>query len=550
MDHIDELLSTARAARARGDWLAVYGALTQVRSLRPLDTDDLHALADAAWWLGRTKEMLSLTELVHRQRLERGQTELAAMDALELGMLWMIRGDVVIGSGWVNRSRRILGELPAGPGHGYLLFMDAMGALEHDTEAALSAAREMQSMAGAFGDPNLSALGILLEGLANIRQGRTASGFALIDEAMLPVVADQIDPGWAGNLYCTVIGICHELGDLGRMRAWTEATERWCERFSSAVMFVGICRVHRLQLRTADGLWDEVETETAQVCAELEDLNVAAAAEGYYQLGEVRRRRGNWGGAEVAYARARELGMDPQPGEALLQLAVGRSDAAWNGLSGSLEGRDRLSRARLLQGLVDVALARGLVEEADRSCAELEATARDFASPGFTAWGHHARGAVLLGQDRPAEALLTLRKALREYGNLRCRYETAEVHLLMAQAHRQLGEPDPAATNAEAAREVLEQLDASAPAERGPLAGGLTRREAEVLHRIATGETNREAAAALHISEKTVGRHLANIFVKLDVSSRTAAAAWAHEQGLAVRPDSASNAPSPVRKDS
>ena len=65
------------------------------------------------------------------------------------------------------------------------------------------------------------------------------------------------------------------------------------------------------------------------------------------------------------------------------------------------------------------------------------------------------------------------------------------------------------------------------PADAAP--GGLTKRELEVLAGVAAGASNRDVAKKLFISEKTVGRHLANIYVKLGVSSRTAAAAWAHE---------------------
>jgi DNA-binding NarL/FixJ family response regulator len=66
-----------------------------------------------------------------------------------------------------------------------------------------------------------------------------------------------------------------------------------------------------------------------------------------------------------------------------------------------------------------------------------------------------------------------------------------------------------------------------------PQPGGLSDREAEVLRLVAAGETNREIASDLFLSEKTVERHLSNIFGKLGVSSRSAATAWAFRQGVA-----------------
>ena len=69
---------------------------------------------------------------------------------------------------------------------------------------------------------------------------------------------------------------------------------------------------------------------------------------------------------------------------------------------------------------------------------------------------------------------------------------------------------------------------------RPSLPGGLTGREAEVLALVAAGRTNREIAELLVLSPKTVARHLSNIFVKLAVTSRTQAAAYAFEHGLAT----------------
>ncbi len=60
----------------------------------------------------------------------------------------------------------------------------------------------------------------------------------------------------------------------------------------------------------------------------------------------------------------------------------------------------------------------------------------------------------------------------------------------------------------------------------------MTARELEVLKLVASGMTNRKIASRLSISEKTVARHISNIFVKLDLSSRAAATAYAYEHEL------------------
>jgi len=93
-------------------------------------------------------------------------------------------------------------------------------------------------------------------------------------------------------------------------------------------------------------------------------------------------------------------------------------------------------------------------------------------------------------------------------------------------------------TELTAARRTLAELGAR-PAEheaatliRPTLPRGLTEREVEVLRLVASGKTNPEIAALLVLSEKTVGRHLSNIFSKIDVTTRTAAAAFAYEHQL------------------
>jgi DNA-binding NarL/FixJ family response regulator len=106
---------------------------------------------------------------------------------------------------------------------------------------------------------------------------------------------------------------------------------------------------------------------------------------------------------------------------------------------------------------------------------------------------------------------------------------------------RAAGDEDDALLELRAASLAFERLGATPDLEvvagliRGAraLPRGLTPREAEVLRLVAAGKTNRDIAADLVISEHTVARHLQNMFTKLDVSSRSAATAFAFEHHLA-----------------
>jgi DNA-binding NarL/FixJ family response regulator len=291
--------------------------------------------------------------------------------------------------------------------------------------------------------------------------------------------------------------------------------------------------VHRLQVLSATDDYGMLEDRLVTACRTLEDVNSWAAGEGYYQLGEVRRLRGDTDGAFAAFGKARALGIDPQPGEALLRCRQGDSQGAWTELRVALAGEGRLGRMRLLRGAVEIALARDRLEEAEQHCCELEAGAAAFGTPGFRAWAAHARGAVLVERGRHAKGLEALQSALREYRTQKSRYETAEVYEWMAIAHRGLGDGDVAAADSATAESIYVQLGVESGAVCGHTSpGGLTKREIDILTRIGGGATKRQVAQQIFISEKTVGRHLANIYAKLGVSSRTAAVAWAHQNNL------------------
>jgi ATP/maltotriose-dependent transcriptional regulator MalT len=265
------------------------------------------------------------------------------------------------------------------------------------------------------------------------------------------------------------------------------------------------------------------------------------AGKGYYELGEIRRRRGDVDGAREAFAKAREHNKDPQPGEALLRCQLGEDATAATDLRVRIDAEhDEINRVRLLPAAVEIALVRDRVDEADQYCTELETGAEKFDSPGFRAWARHARGAVLVKQGRATEALPVLQDALRRYRSTQCRYEMAQVYEWMSLARRHIGNTDGAATDTANAEAIYQQLGAvPSHASHDEAPGGLTKRELEVLAGVAAGASNREVGKQLFISEKTVGRHLANIYVKLGVSSRTAAAAWAHENK--VRPNASTS---------
>ncbi|HEX9710924.1 MAG TPA: LuxR C-terminal-related transcriptional regulator [Actinomycetota bacterium] len=541
MGDVTPILDAAREAYARRDWQGARDGFRASRDAGELSADDLHIWADAAWWLGLVDESLAAAEEAYRMFLQGTRPQQAASSAMTIAVSLFLRGDNVEGSGWMSRAQRILSDQPECPEHGYVRYLLEVeaGLGGGDLDAVVSSAREVQQIGRRQVDPNLVALGILGEGRALIRQGRVVDGNELLDEAMVAVLGDELSPTWAGNIYCHLMSACHELADFRRAAEWTRGTTQWLETLPAAVLFTGICRVHRSQVFQTTGAWEQAESEARRVCDDLANIHVASVAEGHYQLAELRRLRGDWAGAEHAYSDAHERGRDPQPGLALLRLAQGRIDAAVASIRTGLAGTsDRLARARLCAAQVEIACAAGDLETARRSSGELDETASDFGSSGLDAMARHARGAVLLTGGQAVEALEILRGACECWQELHAPYEGARVRLLLARTYDVLGDSDAAARELDAAEAVFTHLGLDSntlAALRGdsPLPDGLTAREAEVLALVASGKTNKEVATALSISRKTVARHLSNIFTKIDVSSRTGAAAYAFAHHLA-----------------
>jgi ATP/maltotriose-dependent transcriptional regulator MalT len=542
-----EELERARSAVDALRWDEAYAAFHAAAEVAPLSPEDLESLADAAWWIGRTDESLARSEDAYHQHLAAGRAAHAARLAIEVGFLWLLRGEETVGSGWVRRAARQLADLPEGPEHGYLHYLDAQAALDDgDLERAVEVSRSIQRIAARHDDVTLGAIGLVLEGSAQVKAGHVDEGLALLDEAMLPVRAGRVAPSWAGNLYCHLMSLFFELADLRRARDWTDATERWCDQHSNAAMFAGICRVHRAQLLHLQGAWDDAERQATQVCRDLADMNLAVVAEGRYQIAELRRLRGDLDGAEQAYQQAHDLGREPQPGLALLRLAQGRTAAASTAIRAALATVDAsLQRVPLLSAQVEISAATGTPEAASiasQAAAELARVADTYGTAGLIAAARHAAGVAHLVADEADRAIPLLRDARGRWLDLGAPREAAHARARLGEAYAAVGDAEAAERESSAGRQVLEELGAigdlqamagSRAGAAGGLPGGLTRREAEVLACMAAGRSNRQIAATLSISERTVERHLSNIFVKLGVASRTEAAAFAFAQGVA-----------------
>jgi ATP/maltotriose-dependent transcriptional regulator MalT len=538
-------LERGRAAYAGRAWSDAHTSLTQVDQLLGLNAPDLELLAIAAFMLGRDDEFVTLLERAHHAHLRDDERLRAVRCAFWLAAHLSALGDLSVAGGWLGRAERLLEDQEDDcVERGYLLIpvmfrREASG----DFAAAAATAGDAAEFGRRFGDPDLCSLAIHAQGQMLIRDGQTREGLALLDEAMVSLTGGDVSPMVSGLVYCGVILACQQAYELRRAREWTAALSRWCEQQQDLIAFTGRCLTHRAEIMQVGGAWQEALEEAHRAADRLVEAgNRRAAGVAYYRQGELYRLQGDIRAAENAYRDASRCGCEPQPGLALLRLAQGRQEAAASAIRRALgETTEQVKRAALLPGYVEIMIAAGEYGDARTACDELGALAASFQSTMLEATAARARGAVDLVEGESVTALVSLRRAWQLWRELDAPYEEARARALVAEACRALGDEEAATLELDAARELFRELGAVPDLARVESlakpagdrdAHGLTGRELEVLRLVAAGMSNREIASELVVSEHTVARHLQNIFTKLRISSRTAAAAFAYEHDL------------------
>jgi DNA-binding NarL/FixJ family response regulator len=539
-------LVTGREHYSRLQWADAYEALGRADRAAPLGLPDLQLFAQSAGLSGHDEELLKLSERVCGAHSEAGDSTAAGFWAFWIGFRLYGMGEPGRANGWLARARRFVeqsGEESAVCG--YLLIpaiRQQLGSGDHDT--AFRTATEAAAIGERFAEKDLVALARNYQSRIHVHQGKFDEGLALLDEVMLAVTAGELSAPITGILYCAAIEACHESYALDRAREWTNAFATWCEKQPQLVPFAGTCLVHRAEILSLGGEWSEAIEEARRACRLAPRRIQPAAGDAFYQEAEVHRMRGEYAAAEEAYRSANDHGRDPQPGLALLRLAQGRCDAAVTAIRRMVDGASSpLERARLLPAFVEIALAAGDLDGARAACQDLSDIAGTYDVDVLAAMACHARGALHLSEGDARAALPLLRRAFEVWQRIPAPYIAARLRVSVARALCALGDDDGAELEISAARQVFERLgaagdlraldgfDAPPPTDRH----GLTVRELEVLRLLATGKTNKVIALELFLSEKTVDRHVSNIFVKLRVTSRAAATAFAYEHGI-VRP--------------
>jgi DNA-binding CsgD family transcriptional regulator len=537
-------LDRARRSYSERAWADAFQAFSHADQESPLAAEDLEQLALSAYLVGRDEEYLKALERAYNAHRDIGERLRAVRCAFWLHFRLLMRSEMGRATGWLARAHRLLeSATPECAEHGYLL----LSAVEHrlasgDYEAAHAGAAEAAAIGERCGDPDLIACARHQQGRARLQQGQVEAGLTLLDETMVTVTAGELSPLVTGLMYCSVIAACQQVYAFDRASEWTAALTQWCEGQRDMVAFVGVCQVHRAEIMQLRGTWPEAIEEARRACTRSQGVSQQAAAAALYQEAEVHRLKGDFAAAEAAYRGASQLGLEPQPGLALLRLVQGRSDAAATAIR-RVAGTtmNRLKRMSLLPAYIEIMLAAGDVQDARNACRELEEIAASFDTGVPGAIAAQARGAVELAEGDAQAALGSLRRAFEVWHRIEAPYAAARVRVLIGLACRALGDEDGAGLELAAAKFAFERLRATPDLARiealmktNPSADtcGLTARELQVLRLVAAGETNKVIAGKLFLSEKTIDRHVSNIFTKLDVPSRAAATGFAYRHKL------------------
>lgn len=537
-------IGRAREAFNRQAWRRAYDELSAAAAAEPLEVDDLERLASAAYLAGLSDESRSAWISAHQKCADVGDVARAVRCAFWLAFGLLNAGDLARGGGWVDRAQRLYDDRRIDSvERGYLRYAAGLrAAFSGDVRTAHEAFHAAAEIGVLFRDPELAALARIGEGRCLIWLDRVEEGVALLDEGMVAIEANDISAIAVGDAYCTAIEGCAEVFDVRRAHTWTVALSRWVDSQPELMLYRGQCLIHRAEMLHLRGEWDAAAEQIEEAYRRLVDpVGQRSRGAAAYLKGDLHRLRGQDHAAEAEFQRASEFGRDPQPGLALLRLAVGKVEAAAASIRRAYhEAGDPISRARLAAGYVEITLASGDVASARSAAEELGAVAAVLGGPLTTALHLQLLGAVLLAEDQPEAALSALRQALAGWHELGATYDAARTRLQIAAACRALGDDDGAELELASAIPVLDRLNAvrdAAAARAGVHLAArpstvLTSREEEVLTHIAKGLTNRQIAERLVVSEKTVATHVGHILTKLGLPSRAAATAYAYEHGL------------------
>jgi ATP/maltotriose-dependent transcriptional regulator MalT len=520
-------LDLGRSALEHAEWAlartSFEAALEQGESAEARE-----GLGLALWFLGEIAEGIAARERAFELYAAEGRCDDAARVAVWVSHQHALGGRLSASRGWLARAQRVLPEVGAGAGYGWVAVELARHASDPEEQIrhagrAVEIAREQRA-----GDLETFAVSVL--GRAYVAAGRWEEGLLLLEEAMTGAVGGHVrNVHTLAEAYCNLIIASTDAGDWDRASEWCEMVDTFAREHDAAPLF-GTCRAVHADVLLATGHWAEAERALETALATHARFVPEMGAPSSAALAELRIRQGR-----LSEATALLAGRDEDPSSlralAMLRSAEGHPRAAVTLLERGLTQRGvgaATGASQLMSALVAARIASGDLSGAKQAAddlAELAATS-GIAMVAARADLGRARSARAGGDlDR---ARIAAQGALVAFLRLTMPLEAAEARLELAideaqtalAVFRQLG----ATRCADSAQALLRELGRGTHAGRRLGRGSLTAREQEVLELVAMGLSNAGIAASLVISEKTAGHHVSRILAKLGVQNRTEAA--------------------------
>jgi ATP/maltotriose-dependent transcriptional regulator MalT len=534
----DGPLESAAESLALGQWERARGQLDAILADHE-SAEALEGMGTALWWLGEIQESLDFRKRAYASYRATWRNDEAAIVALDISVCYLSNLDnPTVAQGWIARARSAAALSGDERLDGWLWLME--GYTCDDPLRQRELLGQALDLARRFGDPDLELSALTDLGLAMVTTGEVSAGLALLDEAMAGTLAGECERldtvVWAS---CSMLSACSLIADHKRAAQWCAAADSFATKYGCPFLHAR-CRAHYGRVLIGTGDWAAAETELLRALSMATDLGREPRVEALAGLAELRLRQGAVDQAVELLAAA---GDAPEIAAvyAEVMIAAGHPDRAIAVLRSQWTATDRSNAAFpvLVASLVEAHLASGDLASASAAAESLPGA--NHGHPQALALTKRATGLLAVAQGESDLAANRLRSAAAEFDRLELPFHAARARLELAQVLR-ITDPSLAVVEASWALDRLQRLgahrDAAAAAallrslgvatRPGPRdVGLLSQRELEVLALLKRGLTNPEIAAELFISPKTAAHHVSSILGKLNLRSRTEAAAFA-----------------------
>lgn len=552
-----DLYQTACAALKSTNWKHAKELFAEFLKEEELP-EVLEKYAWAAWWLGEEQVTMIARERAYTMYRKKNDSLSAARTALWIASDYLdFRGDTVIANGWRLRAERLLQDQDLSPEHGWLALQCGAHAieLEQEPEKAIKHARQAVSIGRELGVIDLEVVGMAMEGLAMVSLGNIETGMALLDEAGTAASTGEVQ-----ELYSTTWTFCYLIYACERIRD-VERVEQWCEKMKELSLRInfrftmGICRAHYAGALISQGKWSEAEIELQESLMDLENSRPPYIVESIARLGELRRRQGKLIEARKLFE---QVAFHPIAilGKAELFIDKNKDFQTAGELAQyylrTLPTANKLLMIPALELQVKIFSETGKYAQAEKVYRNLKTIASAIDTLPINGSLNYTGGLLALCKKNYKKAHNLFQEAVYSFSKCSLIFETSTARLGLAQAFSKLGRNSAAQEEAQialesftrigalngkkAAKKILTDLEKSSGRKKvgfKNLGAELSKREVEVLRHVANGKTDKQIADALFRSEHTVHRHISNILIKLNVSSRSAAVAeLAKNEGL------------------